>query len=185
MSDGTPEGTVLIADINPGPSDSDPRIFRMINGAPLLQRLRADDRDRALESWGSLSRCGNGTLEPGGGVRTTGNVSDGDCCSSACRFEPSGTPCPDDGNLCTADQCDGAGTCGASCWAHTRLPAGAIRRCFAPPQGTVSLVRRTGLEWTWTSSTATPEGGLRDADDNEQLYPLRIRDGGGAGRSYS
>jgi len=24
-----------------------------------------------------------------------------------------------------------------------------------------------------------PEGGLRDADDNEQLYPLRIRDGGG------
>src|SRR5438034_3532779 len=55
-----------------------------------------------------VTNCGNGILEPGEQC-DDGNVSDGDCCSSACRFEPAGTACADDGNLCTADQCDGAG----------------------------------------------------------------------------
>ena len=153
-SDGTPEGTVLVADINPGPSDSDPRMFRIINGALFFS---AFEPMTGIEPWilGSLSRRGNGTLEPGEEC-DDGNVSDGDCCSSACRFEPSGTPCPDDGNLCTADQCDGAGTC-----AH---PAGLTRGCQPALSEEASLLlkdRKSGakdrLEWTWTSSTATPK----------------------------
>jgi cysteine-rich repeat protein len=40
-----------------------------------------------------------------------GNVQNGDCCDSACVFEPDGSPC-NDGNICTApDSCDGAGHC--------------------------------------------------------------------------
>jgi cysteine-rich repeat protein len=41
-----------------------------------------------------------------------GGVVSGDCCDSLCNFEASGSPCPDDGTLCTIDECDGAGTCG-------------------------------------------------------------------------
>jgi cysteine-rich repeat protein len=40
-----------------------------------------------------------------------GNVLDGDCCSSVCFYELNGSPCPDDGNVCTNDWCDGAGMC--------------------------------------------------------------------------
>jgi len=38
------------------------------------------------------------------------NQTSGDCCSSSCRLEPAGAPCSD-GNACTDDACDGAGTC--------------------------------------------------------------------------
>jgi cysteine-rich repeat protein len=41
-----------------------------------------------------------------------GGVANGDCCDSLCNFEASGSPCPNDGTLCTIDECDGAGTCG-------------------------------------------------------------------------
>jgi cysteine-rich repeat protein len=38
------------------------------------------------------------------------NRTSGDCCSSSCQLEPAGAPCSD-GELCTDDACDGAGTC--------------------------------------------------------------------------
>jgi cysteine-rich repeat protein len=41
-----------------------------------------------------------------------GNVASGDCCDALCNFEDLGSPCADDGSLCTIDECDGAGTCG-------------------------------------------------------------------------
>ncbi len=40
-----------------------------------------------------------------------GNTASGDCCSSTCRFEPLGSLCQQDENLCTFDICDGAGVC--------------------------------------------------------------------------
>jgi cysteine-rich repeat protein len=57
-----------------------------------------------------LVACGNGTLDAGEDC-DDGNASDGDCCSSACLFEPADSPCTSDGEACTADVCDGAGTC--------------------------------------------------------------------------
>jgi cysteine-rich repeat protein len=39
--------------------------------------------------------------------------------AGACDPVPMGTPCPDDGEICTSDQCDGMGTC-----AHPPAPAG-------------------------------------------------------------
>jgi cysteine-rich repeat protein len=60
---------------------------------------------------GSLdgSRCGNGVLDAGEAC-DDGNQADHDCCSATCTFEASGAPCAD-GDPCTFDTCDGAGTC--------------------------------------------------------------------------
>jgi len=54
--------------------------------------------------------CGNGIVEAGEQC-DDGNTLDGDCCSSTCQNEPSGQPCPDDGNVCTDDVCDASGAC--------------------------------------------------------------------------
>jgi cysteine-rich repeat protein len=54
--------------------------------------------------------CGNGNFDPGEDC-DDGNTSDGDCCSSTCTFEPAGSACPDDGNPCTDNKCNGLGVC--------------------------------------------------------------------------
>ena len=54
--------------------------------------------------------CGDGIVSPGEDCDDGGTV-DGDCCSSTCSFEASGSSC-DDATVCTdVDECDGAGTC--------------------------------------------------------------------------
>ena len=50
--------------------------------------------------------CGNGVVDPGeecddGAANRTG----GTCCAPYCQLLPPGTPCADDGDLCTADLC--------------------------------------------------------------------------------
>jgi uncharacterized delta-60 repeat protein len=54
--------------------------------------------------------CGNGIVDPGEQC-DDGNTVGGDCCSPACQYDAPTTPCADDGNLCTDDQCDASGTC--------------------------------------------------------------------------
>ena len=66
----------------------------------------------------TLIRCGDGILDPGEQC-DDGNTQNGDCCSSTCHFEASGSPCKDDGNECTEDVCNGAGAC-----THPFEPAG-------------------------------------------------------------
>jgi cysteine-rich repeat protein len=57
--------------------------------------------------------CGNEEVEEGEDC-DDGNTADGDCCSSACVFDPAGSGC-DDGDACTtSDACDGAGACSQS-----------------------------------------------------------------------
>jgi len=56
------------------------------------------------------SICGDGVLDAGEDC-DDGNALGGDCCSASCEFEPPGGACGDNGNVCTDDQCDGAGTC--------------------------------------------------------------------------
>jgi cysteine-rich repeat protein len=57
------------------------------------------------------SVCGNGSTDSGEQCDDA-NTNSGDCCSSTCQYEASGSPCPDDANICTDNVCDGAGTCG-------------------------------------------------------------------------
>jgi hypothetical protein len=53
----------------------------------------------------TATKCGNGMLDP---MET---CEGGECCSARCRFEPAGTQCTGDGNVCTDDVCDANGTC--------------------------------------------------------------------------
>jgi cysteine-rich repeat protein len=60
---------------------------------------------------GGGQTCGNNIVE-GTEECDDGNTLDGDCCSSTCAFESSGSPC-NNGLFCTVGEaCDGAGTCG-------------------------------------------------------------------------
>ena len=59
---------------------------------------------------GACPVCGNGSVEAGESC-DDGNTLAGDCCSPGCQLNIAGTPCTADGNVCTADQCDGAGGC--------------------------------------------------------------------------
>src|SRR5262245_22156909 len=64
------------------------------------------------------TKCTNGVVDPTEECED-GNLTDGDCCSARCTFEPSGSACSADANVCTADVCDGAGAC-----VHPPLSAG-------------------------------------------------------------
>jgi cysteine-rich repeat protein len=54
--------------------------------------------------------CSDGFVDAGEQC-DDGNALSGDCCSATCQFESLASPCPDDGDPCTQDQCDGTGTC--------------------------------------------------------------------------
>lgn len=54
--------------------------------------------------------CGNGGVDPGEECDDF-NLDDGDCCSSTCEITNVGAACTDDGNPCSTDVCDVAGSC--------------------------------------------------------------------------
>jgi len=59
---------------------------------------------------GAAPRCGDGIVSAGEQC-DDGNTANGDCCSSTCQLEANGAACTTDDNPCTADTCNGAGTC--------------------------------------------------------------------------
>lgn len=72
----------------------------------------ADQCNANGECAGTASTCGDGQLDAACGEQCDdGNETSGDCCSSTCQFEASGSSCADDGNPCTDDFCDAAGSC--------------------------------------------------------------------------
>ncbi len=105
--------------------------------------------------------CGDG-LVAGDETCDDGNTNFGDGCSAACAVEAcwqcSGVPssctplaantaCPSDGDPCTDDVCDGAGTCG-------------VGTCAPPSTTTTSSTTSTTPKATTTStSTTTPPVG--------------------------
>jgi cysteine-rich repeat protein len=58
----------------------------------------------------TYSSCGDSVIE-GAETCDDGNTNNGDCCSSTCQLDSSGTACTSDSDVCTDDECDGAGTC--------------------------------------------------------------------------
>src|SRR5262245_44304739 len=75
------------------------------SGSFLVRSFRCMEVSSPLEG----RRCGNAVLDAGEQCED-GNFDDGDCCSSTCQLDPSGTSCAA-ANSCTLDTCDGAGTC--------------------------------------------------------------------------
>src|SRR5262245_20175745 len=66
--------------------------------------------DVMLARYETFYLCGDGVTDPGEQC-DDGNSINGDCCSATCQFEASGGACQSDGNVCTTDVCNGAGTC--------------------------------------------------------------------------
>ncbi len=56
------------------------------------------------------ANCGNGALDPGEECDDN-NIFSGDCCTTLCRLEPTGSPCSD-GVTCTVGDSCSAGVCG-------------------------------------------------------------------------
>lgn len=78
----------------------------------------------------AFAGCGDGIIDVGEDC-DDGNVLDGDCCSAACRYEDTGSACEDDGEFCTRDLCDGAGTC-----LHDGTP---LDTCLVAPKGKLQI----------------------------------------------
>jgi CSLREA domain-containing protein len=112
--------------------------------------------------------CGNSLVDPGESC-DDGNSTDGDCCSANCQFEPSGSPCTD-GNACTTEACDGAGSCspgsavdcGAceTCDTAAGCIASVLTGCHQPTerfsgQLQISNTTKPKLRWQWTRGEAT------------------------------
>ena len=96
----------------------------------------------------SYGLCGDNIVAPNEQC-DDGNTNNGDCCSSTCQFESSGSSCSD-GNACTSgDSCDGAGHCAA----------GAPVVCDdSDPCTTDTCVPSTGCAFN-----SAPRGGCRTA----------------------
>ncbi len=119
----------------------------------------ADQRGRARQG-----RCDIGAFEASDGTCGDGFVDRGeacdhgpaagdDCCLTTCAPAPAGTPCADDGDLCSRDACD-AGTAGC---AHRAVPAPTCRRAAH----SLLAVRADGsVSWSWLRGAATATADL-------------------------
>jgi cysteine-rich repeat protein len=94
------------------------------DGVPNLGELCDDgnvvDGD-GCDSNCTSSACGNG-IASGAEACDDGNTTAGDCCSATCALESAGSACAADDILCSADVCDGAGSC-------THIPGSAGTSC--------------------------------------------------------
>jgi cysteine-rich repeat protein len=117
--------------------------------------------------------CGNGVLDPGEGC-DDGNGSDGDCCSATCQLEAAGSPCPDDGDPCTTNTCDGAGGCG-------QVPTGckAAGRSLFTVRNDPTSDDRDALTFKWLQGAETNTAELGRPDEATE-YSLCVRAGASA-----
>jgi hypothetical protein len=167
---GSATSSVFAADFQPAcPSGSD--------GAP------CDDGDACTVNdvctsgvcQGTPPACGDGVVgaceECDDG---SANGTPASCCTAACRLATAGTPCADDGDLCTADRCTAAGVC-----AH---PSEHDPLCVAPTHGggVLKVVDRTGtgtdqvaFKWTKGPAITTPNFG---APNGTTAYALCVYD---------
>jgi cysteine-rich repeat protein len=108
--------------------------------------------------------CGNGIVEPGESCDDF-NTAGGDCCSPTCTFEPAGSACPGDGDLCTPGTCDGAGVC-----MHENA-------CVDQPidGAKLKIERKNGKEkLLWVARTRTPVASSSPADPSSTGATLEL-----------
>ncbi len=116
----------------------------------------ADPEDPEFHVGRRRGDCGNGILDPLEACDDM-NLTDFDCCSSACQFDSVGSFCDADDNLCTTDTCDGAGSCD---FIET-APATACHQVTLPRKSSISisnpdLSSKARLSWKWARGEATP-----------------------------
>jgi cysteine-rich repeat protein len=113
--------------------------------------------------------CGNGTIESGEQCDDgAANGVAGDCCTASCQFQPAGTTCMDEGDLCTVDVCDAAGLCthaiepSPTCTAPTAA-MGASLLLRAPAPG------RNDALFKWGKGPAVPLADFGDPAGSDVL----------------
>jgi len=98
--------------------------------------------------------CGDGIVDPGEDCDDGAAGRPGDCCTASCTFQAPGVACGDDGDLCTADACDGDGGC-----MHQLAPDAACAGPGAPKGATLvlrtSATGRTQAAFAWSGSPVT------------------------------
>jgi cysteine-rich repeat protein len=97
------DATLQPEDIRTLLTSSGPLVTNPDNG---LSFHRAD----VFAALASLAVCGDGAVGAGEDC-DDGNTADGDCCDSACGFEPPGSACEDADACTTSDICNGIGSC--------------------------------------------------------------------------
>jgi hypothetical protein len=73
----------------------------------------------------AYAACGDGILDAGE------QCDGGECCSATCHYLALGSPCTDDGEVCTRDVCNGAGAC-----VHDGSP---LDSCLIAPKGKLQI----------------------------------------------
>jgi hypothetical protein len=124
--------------------------------------------------------CGDGAVEAPEQC-DDGDPTPGDCCAPDCTYEPAGSSCPGDGNVCSRDLCDGAGAC-----SHPPEPDGTSctdgDACTQPDQcsaGTCSGSPLPDLDLDGQCNALDPDDdgdGVADGNDSAPLDRLRCRD---------
>jgi hypothetical protein len=163
---------------------------------------QCDSSGRCLHQPGNAGTVCRPAVGPCDAAETCTGVS-AQCPSD--RFAPAGTPCPDDGDSCTDDECDAAGTC-----AHPRKPgcnqnpdcSGAFAspgNLWPPnhqfvtvsvagvtdPDGDPLALTVTGIAQDEALDDAAEPGTCSDAALAGSTARVRAeRDGGGDGRVY-
>jgi hypothetical protein len=129
---------------------------------------------------GATPLCGDGAVAgceqcDAGAV----NGTPGSCCSTACAAEPAGMPCADDGNLCTHDACNAAGSC-----RHTPEPD---PQCVesGPRGAALKIVNKPGtgvdqVKFKWAKGPAVTKPAL-GAPNDTTAYALCVYDGTASG----
>jgi hypothetical protein len=75
----------------------------------------------------AAAACGDGVVDAGEQCDDTAG-----CCTPECTFVTKGSACPDEGELCTRDVCDGVGAC-----LHDGSP---LDSCLVAPKGKLQIV---------------------------------------------
>jgi hypothetical protein len=123
-----------------------------------------------LAASGSVCRPATGSCD----IAETCSGSTGTCPTDA--FQPAGTPCPDDGNLCTADECDGAANC-----VHPPFITPGCNEPVAAGRATLLLQENASAaadvaSWSWGKGAATSFADFGDPLHGTTDYMLCVYD---------
>ncbi|HYC54650.1 MAG TPA: NF038122 family metalloprotease [Candidatus Binatia bacterium] len=139
---------------------------------------------RALDLIGYETHpCGNGTVDPGEDCDDAS-----DCCGSNCLYEPQGTACSSDGQICTNDVCSGGAVCqhlfdpkaDLTC---SSCPNKARAGCTVAAKSTLSIANASAasddaISWKWGKGETTGYADFGQPDDHT-FYRLCFYDDSG------
>jgi hypothetical protein len=113
--------------------------------------------------------CGNNATE--GAEECDG----GACCTPTCEHAAAGTPCADDGTLCSTDACNATGTC-----THTFAPDPLCKEPTVSAQGVLKLVAKAApapdlVQFKWKKGPVVPKADF-GAPGTSTAYELCVYD---------